>query len=39
MPEELEFEKNPISFDTRLDEVVTKYINQNYENLTTYKPS
>ena len=33
MPEELEFEKNPISFDTRLDEVVIKYINQNYDNL------
>ena len=33
MPEELEFEKNPLSFDTRLDEVVKKYINQNYDNL------
>ncbi len=33
MPEELEFEKNPLSFDTRLDEVVKKYINQNYNNL------
>ena len=33
IPEELEFEKNPISFDTRLDEVVIKYINQNYDNL------
>lgn len=33
MPEELEFEKNPLSFDTRLDEVVKKYIDKNYNEL------